>query len=192
MSKENITKKDELIEKLSNLDEDSINRLLGVLESQTKVVNQKVVVHKKRKQTRKNKKKSQNGVDTTGSKVILSSEDTQPRQRRSSRRSSSNKHNRNGRPSGVPSVPQPMFIGERPNKFLEMGMDKKYKGDTRLQKKLSGDNDITERRQEIQLVSALCTECEYIFEDVHPSLVTKDDDGLYFMCDDCQLSRKRE
>ncbi len=188
-----MNKKQELIDRLSNLDEDSINRLLGALEPQK----EKVVVPKKRKQSRKNKEKRKNGVDTGGSQRILGREPqrSQSGQKRSSQRRSnrSHKHNRNGRPSGVPSVPQPMFIGNRPNKFLDMGMDKKYKGDTRLQKKLSGDNEVTERRQEIQLVSALCTECEYIFEDVHPNLVVKDEDGLYFVCDECQLSRaKRE
>ena len=35
-------------------------------------------------------------------------------------------------------------------------------------------------------------EAEYTFEDVNPNLVAKDENGLYFVCDDCQVSRKRE
>jgi len=186
----------ELIDKLSNLDKDSLNELLTVLNE--KVVGSKVVDTKVANPKRKQSRKSKKGVDNNRPEGIIEdrTQIPQPRpQRRKKRRTTeedrSRRHNRNGRPDGMPAPALPIYIGPRPNKFLEMGLNNRHKQDTILQKKLSGDNQITERRSEIEFISAFCTECEYIFEDVNPNLVARDAEGAYFVCDDCQLSRAK-
>ncbi len=182
-----MSKKDKLIEQLSNLDDSSVEKLLKLIEA--------VPDSDEPKKRKQNRGKNEKEVDKPAPVVKIEGQQARPqrtgarRQRKSSTDTSSVRRGQ-GRGS-VASVPQPMFIGPRENKFLKMGMANRHKQDTKLQKLLSGDNEITERRDPLELASAFCTECEYVFEDVHPSLVANDENGAYFVCDDCQMSRAK-
>jgi hypothetical protein len=93
--------------------------------------------------------------------------------------------------------------GDRPNKFLGEGLEdlppdqqvfwktikKKHKDDVAIDKKLSGKNEITPRSP-TRLIEAECNECQYIWE-VSPSLVYHDEEGMRFICEECQQKRIR-
>ena len=169
-------KKEELLERLLNLDDSKLERLLDSVENPTEEK------PKKRTQNRK----SQKEVDKGGSPHRISG----GKQSRGAKRKPSNKI-KGRRDKGAASIPQSLDLdGDRPNEFLEMGLNKKFKADTKLQKKLSGDYEFSERRPPIKLVEATCSRCEFLYGDVHPSEVVKDGREFYFVCDDCQRSKE--
>ena len=74
--------------------------------------------------------------------------------------------------------------GDRPNTFLDMGFEKMHKKDVRIDKLLSGDNQVTPRGR-VSLIKVDCQICgnEY---DVPPSVVYQEGGDLIFTCDKCQ------
>lgn len=153
-------KKEELLERLLNLDDDKLSKLLDNIED---------------KPTRKQNRNS-NLQKGTG----------KPTKKRRGKKKNPNIV-KGRRDKGAAAIPSAMDLsGNRPNKFLDMGLDNKFKQDTELQKKLTGDFEFIERRESIKLLEATCSQCEYIYSDVHPSEVVKDGGTLYFVCDDCQ------
>ena len=77
---------------------------------------------------------------------------------------------------------------ERPNLFFERGFDEECRADSKIDKKLAGNNVITPRAP-TRLVTVECQECGLEY-DVSPKLVLMDGSRVIFTCDNCQKSRK--
>lgn len=78
---------------------------------------------------------------------------------------------------------------QRPNHFIKSGEFKKHKKDTTIDKKLAGDNELSERNRVTKYVAATCSKCKYEFDNVPAYECYNDDDGISFICEECGLRR---
>ena len=78
---------------------------------------------------------------------------------------------------------------ERPNLFVENNLHKLHRKDVLIDKKLSGNNDITPRNTRSDLVTVKCNMCGNMYE-VSNKLVYRSDEGIRFVCDKCQQNKR--
>lgn len=74
------------------------------------------------------------------------------------------------------------------NLFVQRGFSDLHKGDTKVDQKLSGNNQISERNTRKATINVPCNICGKT-KSVSPKLVYKDDEGIRFICDKCQRRR---
>ena len=135
----------------------------------------------KRRQKRKSTQESSNDSGREPTK--------KRRTKRKPSKSRTKKHN-SKIPSGKTVAKRESFTAEsRQNKFLNGGDFNKHKKDSNVDKKLSGDNELTERNRATSYVAAVCSKCEYEFDDVPIYECYQDDDGLRFTCNECSARR---
>ena len=80
---------------------------------------------------------------------------------------------------------QPITKHTEPNKFFTLGFDKLHKNDTKIDKKLIGDNQPTSRRPPPQYINVKCNRCGRICS-ILPNEAYVDDDGIQYVCDKCK------
>jgi len=80
---------------------------------------------------------------------------------------------------------------KRSNNFLKMAEAKMFKNDTVIDKKLSGNNQITPRRTDAELWEVCCQKCGRA-HIVSPStvMIDPDDGSVLFTCDSCIIGRR--
>ena len=101
---------------------------------------------------------------------------------------------RGRRRKGVAARTESVQIAHNPkdNKFLKMKERNSAKNDTRIDKKLWGDNEPNARPDKFEPVEARCKGCKQYF-DVNPALVFVGPRGVpSFTCNDCSQSSSDE
>ena len=121
----------------------------------------------KRKQTRK-------------PKVV----DNKPR-KKTTERSTLDKNLKRGKGNAARKT-GPLELGERPNKFIGSQDFNAYKENEEIAKILYGDKKPTERTRQVEMVDAICTQCEEEYENVPVSICYKDGSDFVFVCNECE------
>ena len=96
---------------------------------------------------------------------------------------------------GTVDITIPIDAVDRPNLFVEQaekligkqGLNA-HKSDVKIDQKLSGKNNVTSRGDRSELVDAKCRSCGTVWEVSH-KLVQRDEDGIRFVCDNCQRGK---
>jgi hypothetical protein len=192
------------IEKLlSAMSADQLDELEAAMESikQKKNIggdikhnNQSRPEEKPRKNRRKPRKKSgQPGLATQKRRIITQEtasmhNGTAPRQKAKRASEGRRRSDRRNKAGGSPCRVEPISVsGERPNLFLQSKLKNKHKADSAIDKKLLGNNEVTER-EDTRLIEVECADCHYIF-DVSPKVIFKEDGEIRYVCDDCRVKR---
>lgn len=203
---------DKLILDLENLDDDDLQEVLELIHNKAHPQEVEQVARKKKRGRKQRRRKQQ--LDEFEEEDIIE----QPRRARqnfsdSPRRTSGGRKKGNKRRRGrgqdfdihehrkrmgrgrrnkrVPAHTEGVDThSERPNDFVRKGMHKLHKKDIAIDKALAGNNELTERRPEVQYIDVECTRCGNIWE-VLPQQMYRDDTGqINFICDDCRPDRR--
>lgn len=86
----------------------------------------------------------------------------------------------------------PIDAQNRPNLFIDKAAQllgsqglQGFKKDSKIDKLLIGENQLTPRGTRQEIVEAQCNSCGNVYE-VSVKLITQDEDGIRFICDRCQ------
>ena len=133
---------------------------------------------------KKSSKKAEKSLDEPQESAIIDTEDIPIIRTRGQDSGVRGRTNR-----GIPTTTQSIAIGPRKNLFMSRGLDKLHKEDSKVDKKLSGKNEVTERGSRHNLVQVECTECGSM-ETVNINVVYKDPEGnISFLCNKCSNKR---
>lgn len=93
---------------------------------------------------------------------------------------------KHGQPGKKQARLEPISITEdRPNLFLEQGFAGLHQKDIKIDQKLTGNNPVTQRNTRNDLIEIECDRCGDLWR-VSTKMIYRDDEGLHFICDDCQ------
>jgi len=82
-------------------------------------------------------------------------------------------------------------IKNRPNLFLKSAVSKLHKEDTKIDKKLRGNNDLEPRGTRIATINVICSSCGKSY-DVSPKVVhSAPHEGKKYICNNCALRTRR-
>ena len=129
------------------------------------------------------------------SQVNKLSEQNTPRQKKTKikkelqRTTGEDKPNKQKSIVGTVDITIPINAENRPNFFINNGFRDLHKADSKIDQKLWGKNEITERSTRHEIVEVECSECGKVCQ-VSTKLVYQDEDGLHFTCNRCQKRRK--
>lgn len=98
------------------------------------------------------------------------------------------KQNTKNQSGGACRVESLDISGNRKNRFLEMAAFNQEKADTKIDKLLrKGREPIVRATRKQALVNGVeCSKCNNLFNDVPAAYCYKDDEGIRFVCQECQ------
>jgi len=102
------------------------------------------------------------------------------------------KNRSKGRKSGVQCRTESIQTGPRPNEFNRMRERNAHKNDVKIDKKLAGNNELTERRPAIEYIEMRCKRCNRWFDVLPSECYTDRDEGLSYICDTCAMEKAPE